>query len=61
MYEYGVEIMPREDRFTAFFLNAQFTGYDNRGWYEVTSEIQFADQEIDPFEDCNDDCRGHLV
>ena len=32
------------------------------GWMEVTSEIQFADKDIDPFEDCHAEaCYGTLV
>ena len=62
LYEYEVEIPPDPDHFNAFFVNVQFTGYDNRGWFEFTSEIQFSDSDIDPFPECHGtECKGEMV
>ena len=32
------------------------------GWLELTSELQFADEEYDAFTDCHGaDCKGELI
>ncbi|CAG5086747.1 Oidioi.mRNA.OKI2018_I69.PAR.g11340.t1.cds [Oikopleura dioica] len=62
-YDYFIEMDPGELGYRAFLLNAQFQGsFDAYGWWETTSEVQFADIDHDPFEDCEGiNCYGTLV
>ena len=76
-YEFFYEVPPTKEVYRAFFLNIQFLGnlpkfepnpktlflgHDNMGWLELTSELQFADEEYDAFPDCHGaDCKGELV
>ena len=62
LYEYSAEVDPTDEAYRAFFLNIQFYGHDNLGWLEFTSELQFADENPDAFEDCvGKGCKGTLI